>query len=313
MQLYASLPLITNKVTPEEMQGIEHWGLGLVPPVGGGGSWEVGKWSNEAARKMEELDREEMGMDMELGLDIASDAVEDRTAATSAVDADSGSTLPIICGGTHYYIQHFLFPPSRLSLDRSRESERPSQTNKTKWAPPCPMQALRDHGLIDEDRLTALAEQTADASGSHAKSEDGGGRTDENVDGKEEKLQQMLTFLDTFYLPRPVFPSWVDVPTNTDDSASATQSSRPTLTTSSELLALHSLLSAVDPSEAARWHWRDGRKVRRGLERWWEAGASKVEFERQRKQGVKEGKMNMMEDEDEKELSNMQGTKEPRR
>ncbi|KAJ9116773.1 hypothetical protein QFC24_006664 [Naganishia onofrii] len=43
-----------------------------------------------------------------------------------------------------------------------------------------------------------------------------------------------------------------------------------TPTTDQELLALHRLLTLVDPREAGRWHWRDGRKVRRGLERFWE-------------------------------------------
>jgi tRNA dimethylallyltransferase len=39
-------------------------------------------------------------------------------------------------------------------------------------------------------------------------------------------------------------------------------------------LSLHQLLAAVDPQEAGRWHWRDGRKVKRGLERWWESSGS---------------------------------------
>lgn len=43
--------------------------------------------------------------------------------------------------------------------------------------------------------------------------------------------------------------------------------------TDSQLLSLHRLLAAVDPVEAGRWHWRDGRKVKRGLERWWERGS----------------------------------------
>lgn len=49
MQLYEGLPLITNKVTQEEMQGADHWGLNLVKP-GEGGSWEVGKWCSEALK-----------------------------------------------------------------------------------------------------------------------------------------------------------------------------------------------------------------------------------------------------------------------
>jgi tRNA dimethylallyltransferase len=48
--------------------------------------------------------------------------------------------------------------------------------------------------------------------------------------------------------------------------------SQPTAETDDQLLSLHRLLAAVDAKEAGRWHWRDGRKVRRGIERWWEKG-----------------------------------------
>jgi len=54
MQLYKGLDVITNKVTAEEMDGVEHWGLDLVTP-GQGGSWEVGKWCGEADKKVSRL------------------------------------------------------------------------------------------------------------------------------------------------------------------------------------------------------------------------------------------------------------------
>lgn len=47
MQLYKGLDVITNKVTTEEMGGVEHWGLDMVQP-GQGGSWELGRWCTEA-------------------------------------------------------------------------------------------------------------------------------------------------------------------------------------------------------------------------------------------------------------------------
>jgi hypothetical protein len=47
MQLYKGLDVITNKVTQEEMAGVEHWGLDIVQP-GRGASWELGKWCSEA-------------------------------------------------------------------------------------------------------------------------------------------------------------------------------------------------------------------------------------------------------------------------
>jgi hypothetical protein len=51
MQLYQGLPLITNKITEAEMGGVEHWGIDVVRP-GEGGSWEVGKWCQEALSKV---------------------------------------------------------------------------------------------------------------------------------------------------------------------------------------------------------------------------------------------------------------------
>lgn len=51
MQLYKGLDIITNKVTEEEKQGVEHWGLDIVQP-GAGGSWNLGKWCSEAGKKV---------------------------------------------------------------------------------------------------------------------------------------------------------------------------------------------------------------------------------------------------------------------
>lgn len=49
MQLYKGLDVITNKVTREEMGGVEHWGLDIVQP-GKGASWELGRWCSEAGK-----------------------------------------------------------------------------------------------------------------------------------------------------------------------------------------------------------------------------------------------------------------------
>lgn len=131
--------------------------------------------------------------------------------------------LPIICGGTHYYTQHFLFPPARLNVERSPVAEGSKSAN-TKWRPPC-----------------ALAQVL------------------ETLDGRDLVVAQRIRtepgvreYLETFWTPHPVIPdAWRAGPDG-------------------ELLALHRLLAVVDAREAGRWHWRDGRKVRRGLERWWE-------------------------------------------
>lgn len=51
-----------------------------------------------------------------------------------------------------------------------------------------------------------------------------------------------------------------------------------------QLLDIHRLLQRIDPQEASRWHWKDGRKVRRGVERWWENRADQITHKR--KDGV---------------------------
>lgn len=213
MQLYKGLDVITNKVTEEEKGGVEHWGLDVVHP-GEGGSWELGRWCKEAEKKVSPQCARWLNDKME-----------------SLPD----STLPIICGGTHYFIQHFLFPPKELSFDRPREQQaaRASDPLATRWTPPGPCPPTPADLSLELRRL-----------------------------------------LETFWTSNALFPATDD---NTEPSLETIQSSRPTLTGNHELLCLWQLLNAIDPDEAKRWHWRDGRKVRRGIERWWERGGGKVE------------------------------------
>jgi tRNA A37 N6-isopentenylltransferase MiaA len=139
-------------------------------------------------------------------------------------------TLPIVCGGTHYFIQHFLFPPSDLSFDRP---DPPTESQGSKrWNPPHPRP-----------------------------------ETPNDLDPELERL------LETFWTDTPVWPT---NPNAIDFDENEAGPSRHVLgsETDDQLLALHQLLAAVDSKEAGRWHWRDGRKVRRGLERWWETNGS---------------------------------------
>jgi tRNA dimethylallyltransferase len=78
----------------------------------------------------------------------------------------------------------------------------------------------------------------------------------------DEELEKLL---DTFWTEHPTWPE------------SDAGPSSPKGETDDQLLSLHRLLSAIDPKEAGRWHWRDGRKVRRGIERWWENATGKTE------------------------------------
>lgn len=141
--------------------------------------------------------------------------------------------MPIICGGTHYFIQHFLFPPPELSFVRDGEiKSQAKDPMSVRWTPPGPRPP------IPENLSPAL-----------------------------------LALLDTFWLTEPTWPS-TSGSSVTERNPGPSKSSRPTTREDEHLLALHRLLETIDPKESQRWHWRDGRKVRRSLERWWERGGT---------------------------------------
>ena len=158
------------------------------------------------------------------------------------------TSLPIVCGGTHYFIQHFLFPPPELSLSRSDLSGREEQSDgvpaKRDWHPPC--------DLPPTPRL--------------------------------DDLPELRRLLETFWTPLPVWPT---ANTQGISQAGAVNSIQIAASWSdAQLLSLHQLLAALDPDEAQRWHWRDGRKVKRSIERWWEAQAKSAATEVSRPRAV---------------------------
>ncbi|KAL0061077.1 tRNA dimethylallyltransferase, mitochondrial [Marasmius tenuissimus] len=75
MQVYAGMDIITNKVPVAERQGVEHLLMGFKPPTE---QYVVGQWVRDALNAVEE--------------------------------AHSRKQVPIIVGGTSYWIQHLLFP-----------------------------------------------------------------------------------------------------------------------------------------------------------------------------------------------------------
>jgi tRNA dimethylallyltransferase len=81
MQMYDGLPIITNKITVEEQQGIPHHLLGFIAldeeP------WRVGMFKRKASQIIKEI--------------------------------RSRGRLPIVVGGTHYYTQSLLFGDSLVS------------------------------------------------------------------------------------------------------------------------------------------------------------------------------------------------------
>ncbi|KAK0197484.1 tRNA isopentenyltransferase [Armillaria mellea] len=90
MQVYAGMDVITNKVTESEMQGVKHHLMGLRQP---GEQYVVGQWVQDAMKIIS--------------------------------DIHCANKIPIIVGGTSYWIQHLLFP-NRLSNEEvtdKKESE----------------------------------------------------------------------------------------------------------------------------------------------------------------------------------------------
>lgn len=84
MQFYKGLDIITNKATPSEMQDIPHHLIGFLDPAATEGeSYDVTRF------------------------------VADTNRIVSKLRAQA--KLPIICGGTTYYLQHLLFPGRLVS------------------------------------------------------------------------------------------------------------------------------------------------------------------------------------------------------
>ncbi|KAF9070353.1 tRNA isopentenyltransferase [Rhodocollybia butyracea] len=162
MQVYAGMDIITNKVPLSERQGIEHVLMGFKSPDE---QYVVGQWVKDAL-----------------------DAVE---------DAYANNQIPIVVGGTSYWIQHLLFP-NRLAKDFNSEiDDRPSERSET---------------------------------------------SEELLESIKSLPPELLDLFNT--LPDPA-PS-----ADTDPEGA---------------LRLYNLLKALDTSVAARWHWKDTRKVLRSL------------------------------------------------
>jgi tRNA dimethylallyltransferase len=89
MQMYDGLPIITNKVTVEEQQGITHHLLGIVALDDE--SWRVGKFKQRAGQIIREI--------------------------------RSRGRLPIVVGGTHYYTQSLLFADSLVTKQADSDEE----------------------------------------------------------------------------------------------------------------------------------------------------------------------------------------------
>ncbi|KZP29943.1 tRNA isopentenyltransferase [Athelia psychrophila] len=155
MQVYAGMDVITNKVPESEMQGIEHSLMSFKKP---GEQYVVGQWVQDAMKIIDET--------------------------------HSRNQIPIVVGGTSYWIQHLMFS-DRLASDE-----------------------------VDLGSVTA-----------------------------SESLAKSLSSL-----PSELLEIYNTLPEHASDALDPPAA-----------LQLHTLLSALDPTVAARWHWRDTRKVLRSL------------------------------------------------
>ena len=94
MQIYQGLDAITNKVTEEEMQGVPHHLISFLDPERDH-VYDVGTFIRDASQVMETLD-------------------------------ESGK-MPIVAGGTTYYLQHLLLPGRLVSAPKKNNEQLPEQ------------------------------------------------------------------------------------------------------------------------------------------------------------------------------------------
>ncbi|KAI1645544.1 putative tRNA isopentenyltransferase [Daldinia loculata] len=102
MQMYKGLPIITNQLTPEDQKGVPHHLLGTVDP--NEPTWNVEVFAREATRIINEVRRR--------------------------------GKLPIVVGGTHYYIHALLFEDSLISMKGANDDilkHRPQEENITQF------------------------------------------------------------------------------------------------------------------------------------------------------------------------------------
>lgn len=99
LQLYNGLPVVTNKIPVRDRKGISHHLLGCVgldeEP------WRVGKFLEQAQRAITEI--------------------------------RSRGNLPILVGGTHYYIQALLIKDALVGIDVGEDQYIPSEDAEKKW------------------------------------------------------------------------------------------------------------------------------------------------------------------------------------
>ncbi|MBW0462792.1 hypothetical protein O181_002507 [Austropuccinia psidii MF-1] len=209
MQVYKGLDVLTNKVTPSEMSGVPHH---LMSFLDINDPYTVERFRDDALKKIQELHQ------------------KDR--------------LPIVVGGTGYYIQNLILP-GRLVKDAQ-----PTIINSQKDL--CVVQSTDSaHHLLDTSSIITQCIQRE----FHPRLI----QSFKNLPPDLIQLCFLLPSLPPFSTPKefpPDFPTHL-LPSNYQP---------PSATAQDFCIALHAALKVVDPVMAGRWHWRDLRKVRRSLE-----------------------------------------------
>ncbi|KAF5386706.1 hypothetical protein D9615_001730 [Tricholomella constricta] len=116
MQVYSGMDVITNKVPEAERQGIEHLLMGFKSP---GEQYVVGQWVQDALKAIDETHKR--------------------------------NEIPIVVGGTSYWIQHLMFP-NRLPSDNISQDSPPTMVNH----PPPMSQELADTIVLLPSHLLTL-------------------------------------------------------------------------------------------------------------------------------------------------------------
>jgi tRNA dimethylallyltransferase len=173
MQVYEGLNVITNKIPQEERMGVEHLLMDFKKP---GEQYVVGQWVHDAIALASNVSK-------------AGEVMLIFCFKINKIHQDG--EVPIVVGGTSYWIQHLIFPDRLMSSPSTASWQ--SQGKK------------EVEGQVNDPELLRL------------------------------------------FHSLPVSP-----PSAGADPEAA--------------FKMHSLLAVLDPVMAARWHWRDTRKVLRSLE-----------------------------------------------
>lgn len=231
MQIYKGLDVITNKSTTDEMRGIKHHLMGFLSP---GKEYRVGQFQTDA------LDRVSPA-----AFTITSNETDFSTSLFLACflvyvlqifKLHASKRLPIAVGGTTYYIQNLIFPNQLVSdVPPPTRPDSPPLTFVTRET-----SIPKTHSDVAHFPPSLLAA----------------------IDALPPALLALFYALPA--LPQTSTPAFF--PPNFPVELLPPECQSPeTFVTS-----CYALLKLLDPDSAARWHWRDVRKVRRGVEVVWQ-------------------------------------------